>query len=108
MGSDMSMEKIVTSTYGKWEMNGGEQVFIIYRKSSYDGKERVLWSGHPDTVERSQGLIRLLIGTIPERPEPVLPKRDRIWQILRAYYDYCDPEVINAVMEVVDEVDSTD
>lgn len=103
MGSDMAMEKIVTHTYGRWEMDGADQLFNIYRKSSYDNSERLIWSGTEKKVSLSSDLIKLLIGNIPERPEPVLPKRDRIWMVLRTYYDYCDTEVLDAVMEIVEE-----
>jgi|SRR6478736_6586062 len=102
MGSDMAMEKITVSTYARWEMDGLDQVLIVYRRSSYDMQEQEIWRGYPAEVDMRIDVLQLLCN-VPERPEPVLPKRERIRRALRDYYDYCDPIILNEVMEIVEE-----
>lgn len=85
MGSDMAMERIVTSKYGRWEMDGDDQVFNVYFKSSYDNKENLQVTLDSETMEdkKVQTVLLLTIPSIPPRPEPVRTLRTRVRNILR-------------------------
>ena len=108
MGSDMAMERIRINTEGVWEMVDDEQYFTIYRSSSYDGfrKKDLIWRGKPN--EYNLALIEILVGKVPERPEPVFSKRTRILDIVRdiaetdyEYVDNRDKELMADVEEIM-------
>jgi hypothetical protein len=84
MGSDMAMERIVTSKYGRWEMDGDEQVFNIYFKSSYDHKENLQVTLSADDMDdpKFKTVLLLTIPSIPPRPEPVRTLRTRVLDML--------------------------
>lgn len=83
MGSDMAMERITILTFGRWEMVEDTQVLAIYRRSSYDNKEIMLWRGEVNT--HNQALIEAFISRIPERPEPVQTPRTRVMNVLEGW-----------------------
>lgn len=66
---DARSDRALSYVWANWEMDGDEQVLVIYRYSIYDDSDSVLWKGEPS--EHVQGLVCALIGTIPPRPKPV-------------------------------------
>ncbi len=81
MGSDMAMERIHVERYARWEMVGNEQVLSLYRRSSYNRVEELLWRGQ--VTEQTEPLIKIHVAIIPARPKPVLPPRTKVLNLLR-------------------------
>lgn len=84
MGSDMAMEREVVRTWAEWEMEAGEQRLFVYKKSSFYDVKNTIWTGTAEEVktESVQSLLKLLVKTIPERPEPVIPLKTRLKNLL--------------------------
>jgi hypothetical protein len=113
MGSDMAMEKIHVERYARWEMVEDVQYLSIYRRSSYDNTEQLLWRGEPN--EHNEDLIKILVAIIPDRPEPVLTLRTQIRNILNDQVDGFETQffteqhwqdIVDSIMEAVDDSSS--